>query len=222
MLRAAILARADGDFPAMARALRAYRLRGGRITASELYMLRVGDVPMQRELANAPPDLYGVTSPADSFSFYSQKALLFLAVRNAARARALFDSSAAMLRRLLADSALGPSDRRKYREIAAWADAARGDRARALAAATEVERSPIAQQWPNGQFAAFTACNGAEIYAFLDVVELMLPQLRRCLTLPGGYATSAFFAEPALTRHANDPRVRALIVDLELELGRTE
>ena len=49
----------------------------------------------------------------------------------------------------------------------------------------------------------------------------MLPQLRRCLTLPGGYATSAFFAEPALARHMNDPRVRALLGELELELGRT-
>ena len=222
VLRAAILARADGDFPAMARAIRAYRLRGGRITTAELYMLRVGDVAMQRELANASPESYAAAAPADSFTFYSQKALLFLAIRNAARARALFDSSATPLRLLLAGSTLGPSGRRRYTEIAAWTDAARGVRARALAAATDIVRSPIAQQWPNGQLAAFTACNGAEIYAFLDVVELMLPQLRRCLTLPGGYATSAFFAEPALRRHANDPRVRALIADLELELGRTK
>ena len=177
---------------------------------------------MQREFANASPETYGAASPADSFTYYSQKALLFLAVRNTVRARALFDSSATPLRLLLAGATLAPSDRRRYAEIAAWTDAARGERARALAAATDVGRSPIAQQWPNGQFAAFTACNGAEIYAFLDVVELMLPQLRRCLTLPGGYATSAFFAEPALKRHANDPRVRALLADLELEIGRTE
>ena len=113
------------------------------------------------------------------------------------------------------------SELRRYSELMTWVDAAKGDRARALAAMNDVTRTPIGQQWPNGQFAAFTACNGAEIYGYLDIVDLMLPQLKRCLTLPGGYATSAFFAEPALARHMNDPRVRALLGELELELGRT-
>jgi eukaryotic-like serine/threonine-protein kinase len=221
VLRAAALARADGDFPAMARAVRAFRLRGGHIGAPELTFLRVGDPSMQKELANSSPDMYDVKSRADSFTFYSQKALLFLALRNKDRARALFDSASTVVRLLLTDSTVATSDLRKYTELMAWAEAARGDRARALSAMNDVARTPIGQQWPNGQFAAFTACNGAEIYGFLDIVDLMIPQLRRCLTLPGGHATSAFFAEPALARHMNDPRVRALLGELELELGRT-
>ncbi|MEO8335530.1 MAG: protein kinase [bacterium] len=221
ILRAAMLARVDGDFPAVARALRAYRLRGGVMGPSEMTLLRVGDPSMQRELASASPDAYVVKSRADSFDFYSEKARLFLALRNRERARGLLDTTAALLRSLLTDSTTATSDLRKYSELMAWTDAARGQRARALAAMNDVVRTPIGQQWPNGQFAAFTACNGAEIYGFLDIVDLMLPQLRRCLTLPGGYATSAFFAEPALARHMNDPRVRALLGELELELGRT-
>jgi TolB-like protein len=220
-LRVAMLARVDGDFPAMARAVRAYRLRGGRIGPSELTLLRVGDPSMQIELSNATPEMYGVKSRADSFAFYSQKAQLHLALRHKEQARALLDSSASVLSQLLADSTVSASERRKYAEIMTWTDAARGQRARALASMSDMARSPIGQQWPNGRFAAFTACNGAEIYGFLDIVDLMLPQLRRCLTLPGGYATSAFFAEPALARHMNDPRVRALLGELELELGRT-
>jgi serine/threonine protein kinase/tetratricopeptide (TPR) repeat protein len=221
ILRSAMLARVDGDFPAVARAVRAYRLRGGAIGPSELTLLRVGDPSMQKELANASPSIYRVKTRADSFDFYSEKARLFLALRNRDRAHALLDSSAAVLRLILADTAMAASELRKYTELMAWTDAARGQRSRALAAMNDVARTPIGQQWPNGQFAAFTACNGAEIYGFLDIVDLMLPQLRRCLTLPGGYATSAFFAEPALARHMNDPRVRALLGELELELGRT-
>lgn len=221
ILRAAMLARVDGDFPAVARGVRAYRLRGGVIGPSELTLLRVGDPSMQKELATASPETYGVRTRVDSFDFYSEKARLFLALRNNGRARALLDSTAVVLRLILADSTVAISEQRKYAELMAWTDAARGQRARALAAMNDVARTPIGQQWPNGQFAAFTACNGAEIYGFLDIVDLMLPQLRRCLTLPGGYATSAFFAEPALARHMNDPRVRSLLGELELELGRT-
>ncbi len=221
ILRAAMLARVDGDFPAVARAVRAYRLRGGAIRPSEVTLLRLGDPSMQKELANASADTYGVITRVDSFDFYAEKARLFLALRNRERASALLDTTANLLRGILSDTTVATSELRKYSELMAWTDAARGERARALAAMNDVVRTPIGQQWPNGQFAAFTACNGAEIYGFLDIVDLMLPQLRRCLTLPGGYATSAFFAEPALARHMNDPRVRALLGELELELGRT-
>ncbi|MEO5817269.1 MAG: protein kinase [Gemmatimonadaceae bacterium] len=221
ILRAAMLARVDGDFPAVARGVRAYRLRGGLIGPSELTLLRLGDPSMQKEFANGSPEAYGVKTRVDSFDFYSEKARLFLALRNKERARALLDSTADLLHVILVDSSMAASELRKYAELMAWTDAARGQRARALAAMNDVARTPIGQQWPSGQFAAFTACNGAEIYGFLDIVDLMLPLLRRCLTLPGGYATSAFFAEPALARHMNDPRVRALLGELELELGRT-
>jgi hypothetical protein len=197
-------------------------MRGGVITASDLTLLRVGDPAMQRELASASPEQYRAKTAADSLNYYTQKATLFLALGRTPRARPLLDSSATMLERLMADSTLSASQRLRHAEMLAWADAARGQRARALAAMNEVERAPFAQDWPGGQLAAFTACNGAEIYAFLDAVDQMIPLLRQCLTLPGGHATSAFVAEPALTRHGNDPRVRQLLAELNLEIGHTE
>lgn len=220
ILRAARLARVDGDFRNLPRIVREFRRRGGRISAQDLTLIRAGDDALQAELAEAAPSAYGAVTPTDSLTFYIEKAKLFLARRDQQRARALLDSSARLLRRLVADSSATASERRKLREILAWNDAARGERKRAVAAVNAVERAPFAQQWPNGQLAAHTACNGAEIYGFLDHVEQMIPQLRRCLTLPGGYAPNAISAEPALWRHAADPRLRALLAEFKLEIRR--
>ncbi|MEO8622769.1 MAG: hypothetical protein ABI625_16985, partial [bacterium] len=99
---------------------------------------------------------------------------------------------------------------------------ARGDRVRALAVATGVERDTVTLQWPNGQVAAGIACNSAEIYAFVDDVNQMIVQLRRCFRLPGGYTPNAISAEPALWRHAVDPRLRALLGEFNLEIRRKE
>jgi tetratricopeptide (TPR) repeat protein len=222
ILRSAILDRTDADFDQMTRAVREFRAHGGHLSAADLTLLRAGDDSMQQELATASPVAYGVATRADSFNYYTQKAQLFLARRDTVRSRALLDSSATTLRLLLADPTVLPSQQRKYGELMAWTDAALGNRARALAAVTSVERTPIAQQWPDGEFAAVTACNGAEIYAFLDDVDQMLVQLRRCFTLPGGYAAKAISAEPALWRHAPDPRLRALLSDFNLNIKHVE
>ncbi len=220
ILRAARLARADGDFRDVPRIVREFRRRGGRILAGDVALIRVGDQALQEELAAAPPSAYHAVTPGDSVDFYTEKAKLFLTWRDQPRARALLDSSSRLLRRLLADTSVTASQRRKFREIMAWTDAARGERASAVRAVSAVERAPFAQQWPNGQLAAYTACNGAEIYGFIDDVEQMIPQLRRCLTLPGGYAPHAISAEPALWRHAPDPRLRALLAEFKLEIRR--
>lgn len=220
ILLAARLARTDGDFRNVPRLVREFRRRGGHILAEDLSLLRVGDGALQAELAESPPSAFYAVSAADSVSVYTEKAKLFLARRDSARARGLLDSSATLLRHLVLDSTASVSQRRKFREIMAWTDAARGDRQSALAAVSAIERAPIAQQWPNGQLAAYTACNGAEIYGFLDDVEQMIPQLRRCLTLPGGYAPTAISAEPALWRHAPDLRLRALLAEFKLEIRR--
>ena len=222
ILHIALLDRADGDFSQMAIALADYRAHGGKLAAADLTLLRAGNDSMQQELATSSPSAYAVVTPADSFNYFIQKAQLFLARRDSVRARPLLDSTAAALRSLLTAPAVLASQRRKYVEYLAWTDAALGDRARAVAAVTSIERTPIAQQWPDGEFAAFTACNGAEIYAFLDDVEQMLVQLRRCFTLPGGYAARAISAEPALWRHAPDPRLRALLGDFNLNVKHVE
>ena len=222
ILRVATLGRASGNFRGMARAVREYRRLGGQLTAAHLNFLRVGDDAMQRELAESPPGALGVASRADSANYFSQKAQLFLSRRDAPRARALLDSSQVLLRLLLADWTTTASERRRYSDLMAWTDAARGERVRALAVATGMERDTLSLQFPNGQFAAGVACNSAEIYAFVDDVEEMIRQLRRCLTLPGGYAPSAISAEPALWRHAPDPRLAALLSEFKLEIRRKE
>jgi serine/threonine-protein kinase len=220
ILLTARLARTDGDFRNVPRIVREFRRRGGHISTDDLSLLRVGDNALQAELAESPPSAFYAEGAADSVNFYTEKAKLFLARRDTARARGLLDSSSTLLHRLAADSTASASQRRKFREIMAWTDAARGERKSALAAVSSIERAPIAQQWPNGQLAAYTACNSAEIYGFLDDVEQMIPQLRRCLTLPGGYAPTAISAEPALWRHAPDLRLRALLAEFNLQVRR--
>ena len=222
ILRVARLGRASGDFHRMARAVREFRRRGGQLSAADLTLLRVGDDGMRRELAESSPASFGIVTRADSATYYSQKAQLALGRRQGSVAQPLLDSSAALLRLLVADMRNPPVDRRRHADLLAWTDAARGDRVRALAVATGVERDTVTLQWPRGQLAAGIACNSAEIYAFADDVEQMITQLRRCLTLPGGYAPNAISAEPALWRHAIDPRLRALLAEFKLEIRRKE
>ena len=222
ILRVAKLARAAGNLQAMTRAVREFRRRGGTLSAADLTLLRVGDDAMRNELAQSPPAAFGVTTPADSIDFYSQKAQLFLARREIPRARGLLDSSIVLLRRMVADTTLPATERRRYVDLMAWTDAALGARVKALAVATGMERDTLSLQWPHGQLAASLACNSAEIYAFVDDVVQMIQELRRCITLPGGYTPSAISAEPALWRHANDPRLRQLLGEFKLEIRRKE
>jgi serine/threonine-protein kinase len=217
--RSALLNRASGEFGNMTRALMSYRARGGRLVAADLAMLRVGAPSLRQELANGTAADFDVKTRADSFTYYSEKARLFMLQGESARSRPLLDSSAVMLREILADLTLRPADRRRYVDLQAWTDAARGERVKALAVATGLERDPMTQQWPDGQFAAATACNTAEIYALVDDVPAMLPELRRCLTLPGGLWQSSILTEPALARQASDPRARELFRELKLDIS---
>ena len=222
ILRVARLARTSGNRQAMTRAVREFRRRGGTLTAADLTLLRVGDDAMRNELAQSPPAAFGVTTPADSIVYYTQKAQLFLARREIPRARGLLDSSTVLLRRMTADTTLPLTERRRFGDLMAWTDAALGERVRALAVATGMERDTLSLQWPDGQLAASLACNSAEIYAFVDDVVQMIKELRRCITLPGGYAPAAISAEPALWRHASDPRLRELLGEFKLEIRRKE
>ncbi|MDB4913448.1 MAG: hypothetical protein JWM95_1092 [Gemmatimonadetes bacterium] len=219
ILRSAYLYRASGQFGNMEQALQSYRSRGGRLSANDLTLVRVARAAMKRELAEGSPSDFGVTTRADSFTYYSQKAQLFMSRGEPARARPLLDSSAIVMTAILADSTLPRADRRRYVDLMAWTDAARGDRVRALAVATGYEHSVMTQQWPNGLAAATIASNTAEIYALVDDVNGMLTELRRCLTLPGGLWQSSILAEPALARQAADPRARELFRELKLDIS---
>ncbi len=220
LLRRATLAAASGDFVEIARSVHEYRDKGGQLRAPQIRLLRLGDSTMQRELAAAAPGAYDITTPADSFEFYRQKALFFSSLKNTHRSRLLFDSAGASLQNVLAHSTLAQADRQRFVELSGWVDAARNDHEGAVNALSAIDRAPFAQEWPDGQRAALSACNAAEIWGFFDAVVRMLPYLRRCLTLPGGFSTSALVTEPPLARHRNDPRVRDLLVQLRRTFDR--
>ena len=220
VLENARLARSRGNFQSMARTIREYRRRGGVLSPSDFDMVRVGDDSMKHELLTLPPERLGVVTSDDSIHYYINKGDLLLAQHREPLARALFDSAVAPIKRLAVAGDVSASERRRYADLLAWTNAARGEQKSALAAVSAVDRDTLTLQWPNGEMAAAIACNSAEIYAFTDDVESMIQQLRRCLTLPGGYAPSAISAEPSLWRHAIDPRLRALLGEFHLEVRR--
>jgi len=209
VLRAAHIARNQGDLAAMIRLMHEFVALGGSPSAEDLVLLRSGDREMQQALAAGAPETFHAASAADSLHYYLEKAQLNMARRDAPTARALLDSAANVLKELLGDLATSGSERRVFSELMAWTEAARGERGMALAGVNDVPQS--LQRWPRGSWSAYVACNDAQIYALLGEVEKMLPPLERCLTLPGGFSTSAIAAEPALARHARDPRVRAML-----------
>ena len=218
ILRSAMLYRASGEFGNMGLAIRSYRARGGRLGVSSLTLLRAGNAALRSELANSGPGDFDVRTPADSMTYYFQKAQLFMVQGVPARSRPLLDSTAVLLRTLLAESSVRGAERRRYVDLMAWTDAARGERVRALAVSTGIDHEALNQRWPDGQYAASTACNNAEIYALVDDVTSMLADLRRCLTLPGGYSQGSILVEPAFARQSGDPRARELFRELKLDI----
>jgi hypothetical protein len=68
-------------------------------------------------------------------------------------------------------------------------------------------------EYPAGAAAGSFACSQAEVLALLGDDARMLPALRRCLTLPGGYEPHYVRAEPAFADVRDDPRVRALVAE---------
>lgn len=177
---------------------------------------------MQAELANGDAAAFGAVTRKDSIAILTEKAKLSLARKDANRTASLLDSSAVLLRAEIGDPRVHEWDRHRARDLLAWTDAARGATSRALASVAEVERSPAMQRWRTGRFAAMAACNGAEVFGLLGQFTQMLGELRRCLTLPGGYSSSAITLEPAFARYATDPRVHALLEELGMESARIQ
>jgi hypothetical protein len=203
----------------MIRLVHEARTLGATVGPDDLALLRMGDEDMQAEFAKSSPGTYHAKSAADSFHYYMEKSKLLLAHRDS-KLNATLDTAQAALRNVLADRSTSALDNRMFAESQGWIDAASGDPARMLAAMNDVPQSIKLQRYPDGAFAAFVACNDAEIFALGGDVERMLPRLERCLTLPGGYGTSAILGEPALSRHARDPRLVAMLGRIGLGLDR--
>ncbi len=219
MLDAAQLARQVGDVGEMIRLVHEARTMGAAIRAGDLALLRTGDQELGNELAASRPESFGVTTAVDSFHYYMEKEKLFIA-RHERRATPVIDSLGTALKAVLASRFTTPLDHRRYAERRFWVDAASGERSRVTSALSSMSQGVDVERDPNGSFAAFVSCNNAEVYALAHDVERMLAPLERCLTLPGGYGVAALVTEPALARHARDPRVGVMLGRLGLDLDR--
>jgi hypothetical protein len=81
---------------------------------------------------------------------------------------------------------------------------------RALAASAD---STMVRAYPASWDAVGYRCRSAEVFGMLGSVNEMIPALRACLSLPSGYPTKYLHAQPALSAHLGDRRVKALDVD---------
>ncbi|MFL5585898.1 MAG: protein kinase domain-containing protein [Gemmatimonadaceae bacterium] len=206
---AATLAEKLGDKAAVARAVRELRARGGRIGASDGELLRNGDAALQNELANGSLASFAPGSALDSVNFYAEKAELFAARGNYARARTLADSAWRLEKRMADDPNQSIYVRRTQYEVLAWLAALLGDRAMALAMLQKASDSPTIAKYPNGAEAVQLSCTKAAVYGFLGDAEAMMPFAQRCFTKANGYPV-AYLDDPEFAWRKEDPRLSGL------------
>ncbi|MFL5466266.1 MAG: tetratricopeptide repeat protein [Gemmatimonadaceae bacterium] len=203
---AATLAEKLGDKAAVVRAVRELRARGGRIGASDGELLRNGDAALQNELANGSLASFAPGSALDSVNFYAEKAELFAARGNYARARTLADSAWRLEKRMADDPNQSIYVRRTQYEVLAWLAALLGDRAMALAMLQKASDSPTIAKYPNGAEAVQLSCTKAAVYGFLGDAEAMMPFAQRCFTKANGYPV-AYLDDPEFAWRKDDPRL---------------
>jgi serine/threonine-protein kinase len=207
---AASLAAKLGDRTGVTRAVRALRDRGGRLGASDGDLMRSGDAELQNELANGSLASFAPGSALDSVNFYAEKAELFMARGDSARARTLADSAWKLEKRMADDPNQYIYVRRTQYEVLAWLAALRGDRPAALGMLRQASISPTITMYPNGVEGVQLSCTTAAVYGFLNDIESMLPHARRCFTLANGYPISAL-DDPEFAKFKSDARIRAFV-----------
>jgi hypothetical protein len=104
----------------------------------------------------------------------------------------------------------------------AWLAGVRGDRERALAEIRLGTDTATVAKWPHGLAAMTEQCSRTEVYALLNDVDAMVPELRRCLGHPSSPSVAALALEPGIARWLNDPRVRAVTGRPALEIRKGE
>ena len=206
---AATLAEKLGDSTGIARAVRELRARGGRLGAQDGDLMRNGTAALQNELATGSLASFEPGSVLDSVNFYSEKAELFMARGEYARARALADSGWRLEKRVADDPSQSTYVRRLQYEVLAWFAALLHDRPAAVSMLRLAGVGPNITMYPNSSEAVQFSCTSAAVYGFLEDVDAMIPFARRCFTSANGYPV-AYLRDPEFARHANDPRVRAL------------
>jgi tetratricopeptide (TPR) repeat protein len=207
---AATLAEKLGDRAGVARAVRELRARGGRLGASDGELMRNGDAALQRELATGSLASFAPGSALDSVNFYAEKAELFAARGDYARARTLADSAWRIEKGMADDPNQSIYVRRTQYEVLAWLAALLGDRQTALAMLRQAGESPTIPKYPRGVEAVQLSCTKAAVYGFLGDAETMMPFAQRCFTSANGYPV-AYLNDPEFAWGKKDPRLAALI-----------
>jgi tetratricopeptide (TPR) repeat protein len=205
----ATLAERLGDRVRVTRAVRELRARGGRIGASDGELLRNGDAALQNELATASLASFAPGSALDSVNFYAEKAELFAAKGNYARARTLADSAWRLEKRMVDDPNQSAYVRRGQYEVLAWLAALMGDRQLALSNLQKAGVSQTIAMYPRGVEAVQLSCTTAAVYGFLGDAEAMLPFTQRCFTAANGYPV-AYLKDPEFAWRRGDPRLSGL------------
>jgi eukaryotic-like serine/threonine-protein kinase len=207
---AATFAAKLGDKGGVGQAVLELQSRGGRLGASDGELMRNGDAWLQDELATGSLASFAPGSALDSVDFYAQKAELFMARGDNARALGLADSAWRLEKRMADDPNQSTFVRRTQYEVLAWLAALRGDRPTALSMLRLAGESPTITMYPDGVEAVQLSCTKAAVYGFLRDVDTMLPFAQQCFTKANGYP-NAYLNDPEFARNRNDPRFRALV-----------
>jgi tetratricopeptide (TPR) repeat protein len=216
---AAGVAAAVGDTAGVARALRAYQAKGGRVRASDpvlgallppMLLMGYADRATGDALLAGTPASFGAETGVDSATVYYAQAELLLTRGDAARVRATIARGMAIFR------GMSVAMRTEVGPLLAWFAAAQGDRVAADGALALFATRYAAEirDAPGGSTDASLTCTRAEVAGLVGDVAALLAPLRRCLTMPSGYPVAMLRTYSAFARHAADPRVRALAADL--------
>ena len=210
-MRLAGVAGDRGDTAGVDAAIREYRSHGGQVGVVGLPTFWLGGTKLRAEIASMTADMLGVSSAQDSIEYYVTRAYVHEAAAEQTKQKAAADSGLAIVRRLLATRGQDPNVARSMDLKLAGFLAVQGDQQGALEALQRFRNPPELAKYPDGVVGAYVACFSYVIYAKLALVDRLIPELQRCVSLPGGRSRAAIRASPVMTRYLEDPRVRAVL-----------
>ena len=210
-MRLAAVAGDRGDTTAVDTLVREFRSHGGHVGVVALPTFWLGGTKLRAEIASMSADILGVSSVQDSIEYYVARAFVYKAAGEQTKLKAAADSGLATVRHLLATRGQDPNVARGMDMKLAGFLAVQGDQQGALAALQRFRNPPELAKYPDGAVGGLTACVSSVIYAELALVDRLVPELQRCVSLPGGQSRAAMRASPVMTRYLEDPRVRAVL-----------
>jgi len=169
------------------------------------------DCDLAMVVASMSADILGVSSVQDSIEYYVGRAWVYEAAAEPAKMKAAADSGLAIVRRLLSVRGQDPNVARGLDLKLAGFLAVQGDQQGSLASLQRFRNEPELAKYPDGAVAGQTACFSSLVYAELALVDRLIPELQRCVSLPGGYSRPVVRASPSFARYLDDPRVRAVL-----------